>query len=595
MKKLINNIKEGTRFYWKIIKTVFKCNVLINTIRLILTLIQSSIPVGELVVLGKLINSIVENKGIIKDSYIWLLLLLTLIAIQQLLQVLDSFLKNKVHKELELLLNKKIIKKIASLKYSEIENEAVCQQRNRINNTMIDDFENGYESIIDIFTIIYQVITIVIFISNYAWVASIVIVILVIPIISFSIRQGKHMYDEYYKADYHRRYADYLHRILMDRESVAEKSIFDFKDRVQKKWMAKEKKAIKIENFVDIKIALKMKGVNLIILLMAFLVILVLIINIYNHKLDVGIFVSLVNGILNLTTLLSWSFVQKMCDIGKETMFIREWEKVFSLEEEEGALDEPGNKIDVNSIEFVDVSFKYPGTDKYILNNFSAKFEKNKCYAIVGKNGVGKTTFAKLLMKLYDNYSGEILINGIPIQQYKYADIKKTISVVSQDFSRYPLSIKDNILVRALGEKEEESKLKKVIKKIRLNSIVEELPNRMNTKLGRLVEGSVDLSGGEWQKIAIAGSLYSDANIRVLDEPTASLDPFTETEIYKMFHEAVRETTILITHRLGATKTADEILLIEDGRVKEKGSFSELCDLKGIFWSLYDEQKSIYQ
>ena len=221
--------------------------------------------------------------------------------------------------------------------------------------------------------------------------------------------------------------------------------------------------------------------------------------------------------------------------------------------------------------------------------------KKNLHYAFVGINGAGKTTLTKLLTGMYDNYEGEIRINGRNIRDYELSELKALFAVVYQDFAKYSITIRDNIALGDVNHLDEE-RIGRAVSLAGLKDTIHMLPQGMDTYLGKIKEGGVDLSGGEWQRLAIARALYNPAEVRILDEPTAALDPVAESNIYEMFGQISRGiSTIFITHRLGAAKLADNIIVINDGAVAEQGKHEELMKMGGSYAEMFESQRSWYQ
>jgi len=218
----------------------------------------------------------------------------------------------------------------------------------------------------------------------------------------------------------------------------------------------------------------------------------------------------------------------------------------------------------VNRIEFRNVTFRYPGTKRDVLKNLNLVIESGKHYAFVGANGSGKTTITKLLTGLYEEFEGDILINNSSIKMYSKEELKSMFAVVYQDFAKYEISLKDNI---ALGNVNGYSiqRFQEAIEESGLIELVQELPRGIDSYIGRIIKDSLDLSGGQWQRIAMARTLVSNASLRILDEPTAALDPVSESRLYENFEKINHgKTTLLISHRLASTKLADVIYVIED-------------------------------
>ena len=245
-------------------------------------------------------------------------------------------------------------------------------------------------------------------------------------------------------------------------------------------------------------------------------------------------------------------------------------------------------------VEFRNVSFKYPGSENYALRNVNMKFEIGKRLAVVGMNGSGKTTFIKLLCRLYDPTEGEILLNGIDIRKYNYAEYMNIFSVVFQDFKLFSLTLGENV---ASGSNIDREKVIDCLNKAGFSGRLAEMPNGIDTYLYTDYEkDGVNVSGGEAQKIAIARALYKDSPFIILDEPTAALDPIAEAEIYGKFDEiAGDKTAIYISHRLSSCKFCDEIAVFHEGAVIQQGTHASLVsDESGKYYELWHAQAQYY-
>ena len=249
---------------------------------------------------------------------------------------------------------------------------------------------------------------------------------------------------------------------------------------------------------------------------------------------------------------------------------------------------------DEYEIEFRNVSFKYPGTDIYALKNVSIKLNIGERLAIVGMNGSGKTTFIKLLCRLYDPNEGEILLNGINIKKYDYEEYTRLFSIVFQDFKLFSFSIGQNV---AASVDYDENAVKDALEKVGLKERLDKMPEGIRTPLYKdFDENGVEISGGEAQKIALARSLYRDSPIIILDEPTAALDPISEFDIYSKFNEIVgTKTAFYISHRLSSCRFCDEIAVFNEGQIIQKGTHDELLkDENGKYYELWNAQAKYY-
>lgn len=245
-------------------------------------------------------------------------------------------------------------------------------------------------------------------------------------------------------------------------------------------------------------------------------------------------------------------------------------------------------------VEFKDVSFKYPGSDIWALRHVNMKFRVGKRLAIVGENGSGKTTFIKLLCRLYDPQEGQILLNGIDIRKYRYNDYMNIFSVVFQDFQLICQPLGNNV---AGGMKYDQERVRKTLIDAGFGDRLATMEKGLDTMIYKNLSGDgIEVSGGEAQKIAIARALYKDAPFIILDEPTAALDPIAEAEIYSKFNDiAGDKTTIYISHRLSSCKFCDEIAVFHEGAVIQQGTHDELvADESGKYYELWHAQAQYY-
>jgi len=243
-------------------------------------------------------------------------------------------------------------------------------------------------------------------------------------------------------------------------------------------------------------------------------------------------------------------------------------------------------------IAFEDVSFHYPGSTEMILKHVSCKINRKDKLALVGKNGAGKTTFIKLLCRLYEPTEGAVTLNGIDIRKYKEEEYRELFGVVFQDFKLFAFPVWCNL---AAGYEREDGKLWDCLGRAGAAELVRDLPEGLETLLYKDKTGGVDVSGGEAQKLALARALYKDAPFVVLDEPTAALDPISEARIYEGFHEMVRDkTSIYISHRMSSCRFCDDIVVFDEGQIVERGSHEELLERQGLYAEMWNAQAKYY-
>jgi len=246
--------------------------------------------------------------------------------------------------------------------------------------------------------------------------------------------------------------------------------------------------------------------------------------------------------------------------------------------------------------EFRNVSFSYPGHSRLVLGNVNFRLEPGERLALVGENGQGKTTIVKLLTRLYDVTAGKILLDGIDLREYDIEDLWKEIGVIFQDFMKYEMTATENIGMGRVEELARDEKIEAAARKSQAEGVIRRLPLGYAQILGSRFEGGADLSGGEWQKIALARAYLRDAQLLILDEPTASLDARSEHDVFQRFAELTQgKMSLLISHRFSTVRMADRILVLENGRIVEQGPHEELLRGRGRYAEMFELQASNYR
>jgi len=247
-------------------------------------------------------------------------------------------------------------------------------------------------------------------------------------------------------------------------------------------------------------------------------------------------------------------------------------------------------------LEFRNVSFVYPGSNAIALKNVSFRIGPDQTVAFIGRNGSGKTTLVKLITRLYDPSAGQILLDGIDLRDYAVEDLRRQVSVIFQDFARYDMSVTDNIRVGDVELNNYCDRLRTAARESGAAEFIERLPRRYDQMLGRRFEDGLDISGGQWQRIALARSCFREAQIGILDEPGSSLDAFAEYELFQNYLESKgHRMIVLISHRLSTVRMADSIFVFSNGELRERGTHAELCALAGEYAELFEMQASGYR
>jgi len=256
----------------------------------------------------------------------------------------------------------------------------------------------------------------------------------------------------------------------------------------------------------------------------------------------------------------------------------------------------PAPRPIVRGFEFRNVSFRYPGSSRLVLSGLNFQLRPGERVALVGENGQGKTTIVKLMTRLYDPLEGQILLDGIDLREYSLEDLYREIGVIFKDFMRYEMTARENIAVGQIETLARLEPLQEAARKSMAAPVIERLHFRYEQVLGRRFEGGVDLSGGEWQKVALARAYLRNAQILILDEPTAALDARSEFEVFRRFSELTTgKTALFISHRFSTVRMADRVVVLENGKITEDGSHEELANLGGRYAEMFELQAIHYR
>lgn len=596
MKRICFEKKKYT--YLDSLKFSIKSSPFCTILYLLLSLVEAVLPTYQVIINAKFIDDalgLIDGSATRKAVYISLAIVIAAIAYQWLVEPVKNYLATKIEMDLRVNLKGAYVEKCSRIEFKYVENTDSMDLMNRVADTMEHKFIEGFTNIVNLLLLIITIGGIlIVLVTQIAWVALIIIVVAA-PLLYLSFLSGKATYEANKEITKYQRKFKYLTTVMTGRENVDERTVFDYNEKLNDKWFEQYEISRKMETKIRAKWFVKLKSGSVITAFLCTFVAAMLINPVATGIITIGMFFSLINATFDLVHTMSWSLTRFIEAVSTHIEYLKELTKfaAFDQYEDADAFPERGNGFE--SVEFKNVTFKYPGTETYILKNMSMKIEAGKHYAFVGANGAGKSTVAKLLTGLYQDYEGQILINGKELREYTATQLKAFYSVVYQDFARYSISVWDNIAIGCVGCADDKV-VNNAIKALKIDSIIEGLPDGKNTLLGKLAQEGKDLSGGEWQRIALARCFVNEAPIRILDEPTAALDPIAESNLYSEFAKLCEgKTTLFFSHRLGSVKLADYIYEIDNGHIEEQGTHKELMAAKQLYYTMYDSQRRWYQ
>lgn len=393
-----------------------------------------------------------------------------------------------------------------------------------------------------------------------------------------------------WKSAPYRRKGDFYGRCITDREYAKETRLlgaygYFFRKFEENILMVKELdwKATKKNEMLEISLRfISMVGyIGTMILLFYYLL---------ESKVGVGVFAAVASSLDSMSDKLDNLFRARIKNLTGALGLAENYLAFLRLPEREAGRAFPEGK----TVEFSHVSFAYPEAAEESLSDVSLSIKENETIAIVGSNGAGKSTFARLLLGIYHPTKGTVRIDGIDTRELNPRDSSGHISAVFQKYQRYKMSLRENVILSDSAKPTDENMVEQALEKADLDWQSSSFPDGMSTMLSREF-GGTDLSGGQWQRLAIARGFYRKHNLIVLDEPTAAIDPLEETAVYKKFAEMSKnKTAVIITHRLGSAKIADRIVVLEHGRIVETGKHEELMEKKGLYHEMYMAQAKWY-
>lgn len=451
------------------------------------------------------------------------------------------------------------------------------------------------------FELISSIISISIYIAILSAVhplASLIVFFLAIPsgIISFIYRRRNFRYIRGHSKE--RRQLNYYSGIMTDKNIVKEVKIYGLSDmfigrykEVFKDYFKGLKKLFVSEGFSNVAFSLVSAAVNCMLFLYVAK-------GVFDGKFQIGDY-SLYTGALNSVANGATRLIRIIVMIYEGTLFI---DNLIEFMRQERNITptlkhaRTPKKGVPHTIEFRNVSFSYPGSDKKVLDNINLTIEGGESVVLIGLNGAGKTTLIKLLTRLYDPTEGVILLDGYDIREYDTSELYSLYGIIFQDFGKYALRTSENISIGNINITQQEENVRFAAGLSNADDFIEKLPDGYDTPLTRVFEeNGAELSQGQWQKLSVARAFYGDNDILILDEPTASLDAIAEQEIFSKFDELRRDkTSIFVSHRLSSATSADKIVVIDGGKISEIGNHRELMEKQGKYFELFSTQAKRY-
>lgn len=564
----------------------------------IITILTGLIPLLSIFSLQQLVNSIIllgeQLAGHFPSEVIlWMSLLIIAFLLQSGANIYGGMIRDHIQERIKADIQRLIIDKTRRLSLAQFENPELYNQLQRANQGLEDRL---FSTITFLFRVISGVITLsslLIFLLFIHWAIPLVLFIGSVIFSIIRVRLFIEQYTLHRKQTTEMRKLSYLERLMTAREAAREIRLYGLGRYLRNNWNKLNDK-LKKERLIITRresgLAFISSGGNT----MTFAVVLTGIVYLATFGLlSVGQYAAFIRAVsqfqIDLINLF-WDLAL----INNDLRYIKDFFDYLDLSEEKtDGISLPENQLAVG-IKCEQVSFTYPDSSEPVLSHIDLHIKPGERIALVGDNGAGKTTLIKLLLGLYEPTAGKIIVEGTDLKEVNVASWRKKCTAIFQDFHKYFLSVKDNIGIGQIDKINDKEEIIKAAKSSGADEMISEFPAGYDTLLGKEFDGE-ELSQGQWQKVAIARAYVRDAELLILDEPTAALDPQAEVDIYKQFQEvAVDKTTIFISHRLGICKLADQIIVLNNGGIVEQGTHEQLMKEGGHYAGMFKLQSQWY-
>ena len=586
MDKKKNHVIKNSIFALKI---VFKFAPVIASVYAFMSLTSAVFTVVQVLFLQKLVDGVAgefQSSSIILWGCLYVASLIAAQAYQFSLGKMGRYLNRKLTKAL----SPAIVDKFTRIEYQYFENADFKDIMSRMTQNPQQTVHNTFFSVVTCISQVLKLIGILgVFFNASLWIGF-GAALIGIPMSVLDLRATNKQQRLLREATTDQRMSEYRQGLFADKNSTYEIKIFRAKNHILDLWNQTTEKIFVRYRKITKTLLRTQALVSLLKIAYTAFAVITLALGFISGDIKLGVLVSIVSSLGNLFSILTTTSYS-VSTLGArtfETGYFREF-----LDFTERAKVSGENITGHADIVFDNVYFKYPGTDREILRGVSFTVHSGEKCALVGVNGAGKSTIIKLLCGLYKPDSGHLYIGGKNITELSQDALRHAVSVVFQDFGTYQLTLRENIAFGDLSQLDNDDKLTAALK---LASASEISHKGLDINLGRLADDGVDVSKGQWQRIAVARAFLSDAEFIVLDEPTASLDPIAESKMYESFSSVLKNRgTIIISHRLASARLAEKIIVIESGEVIETGSHDELMQNGGLYSVMYEEQSGWYK
>lgn len=585
---------------FEVMKQVYRVSPRMFTRSTMIYLMQAFLPVAQIYITAQVIDAVtgllIRDQAPYQALY-WLLLQMAVILMGLVLASLQKYTERKMNAYVSYWFNLQVSEKLSKLPFVFFESpESYDKLQRALRNLNIC----GINMVFYMFSIIQNLITLtglLVLLFSFHYILPIVMLLLIVPLLIIQKKEGASRFVVIHQQTASSRMAAYMNQLLQTKEAAKEIRLFHAKDYLLNKW-----RGIYFKNTYEMLGVERKNMKNRLIVegavtICSFSILAVFVWLGSRLKLTIGSYVALYQAVQD-TRYSIQNISQNIGQIYHDGLFIHELFEFLDtpVPQPEKAL--PMTTPLREGIEVDRVTFCYPNQDKPVLDDLTIRIKPGEKVAIVGENGAGKSTLVKIMLGLYEPTHGVVRYGGIPIQDYDTVSFRSKVTAVFQDFYRYEWTLEANIALREHDpdDRQAHRRLNHAMEKAAMTPLVDSLPDGVATQLGTRFSGGRELSQGQWQKVAIARAFYREFEVIYLDEPTAAVDPLTESAIFEsLMYMTEGKTAIFISHRLGSCRHADRILVLKEGRIVEEGKHEELIGQGAHYAEMFNKQAQWYR
>lgn len=578
---------------WFGIKTCFLASKFYFSMKLVILMFTTLIPLVNLWLWKEVLNGIVDFGNSKQTVIVCLVIYLALQLATYLIDQFDNYVQDRYSDELKFYIGEQMMDKTSRMDLSFFDSAKMGDKVRHAKNNFLTMMNMSW-LVFDIISAFINVVATLIIVCTYKWWLGLVTLVLLIPFMLYNKKRTERKLQMEKEQLRDNRKKDYYRDVFFNDNVQFEVKLNNIGSYFIGKYKETWRKLYKINKTEDVKHNIINTLIMIVNVSSEFLVLTVSVFDVVNKHIGIGDLqynLSMVSRLRSQSQMLM-NKVNKFLSDNARLIELQEFMEIKPEVEKSGTLKPSNNP----KIEFCNVSFRYPNAEQYVLKDCSFTIEPHEKIGLIGLNGAGKSTIIKLMFRFYDPEDGCITLDGVDLKEYDIYAVRKVFGVLFQDYVTYCLPLREIIALSDFDERFNDEKLKKACDISGASEVIKDWENGYDSVLGRYyADNGKDLSGGQWQLVGLARAYFKDSEYMILDEPSAALDPISEDRIFEqLYHLSEGKSSVTISHRLSNTTLADKILVIGDGHIIEQGSHFELLKQNGKYAELFNLQASKY-